>query len=332
MTDMTISCGFPPSLAAVEHIALAEQLGYARAWVYDSPALYPDVWMILALAAARTRGIGLGPAVLVPSLRHPMVNAAAITTLAELAPERVAVAIGSGFTGRMVLGQRPMKWRDVEEYVVTLRALLRGDDAQWDGATLRMLQPEGFGAPRPVTDVPILIAADGPRGLAVASRLGDGVFSAGVPQQAGNNVPEWRALLAFGTVLDGGESPSSPRARAATEPALAVVAHALYERAGADAVRGLPGGDAWVDAVEAVPESQRHLSVHEGHLVAANERDRRLGDVSSLAEAFTFTGSAQQLRDRLDQLAAQGVTEIAYQPAGPDIARELQTFAAMAAI
>src|SRR3954465_7327018 len=114
--DITISCGFPPSLRAVDHIVLAEELGYARAWLYDSPALYPDVWMILGLAAERTTRIGLGPGGLGPSLRHPRVNAAAIATRAEHAPGRVAIAIGSGFTGRMVLGQRPMKWRDVEHY------------------------------------------------------------------------------------------------------------------------------------------------------------------------------------------------------------------------
>ena len=48
--------------------------------------------MTLALAAQRTERIGLGPGVLVPSLRHPIVNAAATATLCALAPRRVAVA------------------------------------------------------------------------------------------------------------------------------------------------------------------------------------------------------------------------------------------------
>ena len=51
-------------------------LVYQRAWFYDTPQQSPDVWMMLALAAQRTERIGLGPGVLVPSLRHPMVNAA----------------------------------------------------------------------------------------------------------------------------------------------------------------------------------------------------------------------------------------------------------------
>ena len=31
---------------------LAERLGYRRSWCYDSPAMYADPWMVLALAAA----------------------------------------------------------------------------------------------------------------------------------------------------------------------------------------------------------------------------------------------------------------------------------------
>jgi hypothetical protein len=62
-------------------VELAETLRYTRAWLYDSPALYPDVWMVLSRCAERTSRIGLGPGVLVPSLQHPMVNAAAIAEL-----------------------------------------------------------------------------------------------------------------------------------------------------------------------------------------------------------------------------------------------------------
>ena len=63
-------------------------LGYRRAWLYDSPALATDVWMVLSRCAERTSRIGLGPGVLVPSLRHPMVNAAAIAELVNQAPGR----------------------------------------------------------------------------------------------------------------------------------------------------------------------------------------------------------------------------------------------------
>src|SRR6202022_1344912 len=96
---MQISSQFATSLDSPEHIYVSERLGYDRAWLQDTPAHSPDVWMMLALAARRTERIGLGPGVLVPGVRHPMVNAAAAATLCALAPGRVVVAFGTGFAG-----------------------------------------------------------------------------------------------------------------------------------------------------------------------------------------------------------------------------------------
>ena len=115
-----ISCAFATSMATPSHVEVAEQLGYRRAWLYDSPALYADVWMVLGECARRTSTIELGPGVAIPSLRHPMVTAAAIATLTELAPGRVNVAFGSGFTGRLTLGQKPLPWAFVREYVLAV--------------------------------------------------------------------------------------------------------------------------------------------------------------------------------------------------------------------
>lgn len=329
---MQISCAFATSSDTPAHVELAEALGYKRAWLYDSPAVYPDVWMVLSRCAERTSRIGLGPGVLVPSLRHPMVNAAAIAELVDQAPGRVAVAVGSGFTGRMALGIRPMPWRHVADYVRCLKALLAGDSAEWDGAVVRMLQLPGFGAPRPI-DVPILIGADGPKGLAVAAELGDGVFSAAVPQPDTARIADWRALLSFGTVLNEGEELTSPRAIDAAGPSAVVLYHAAYERGGAAAVDALPGGRGWREAVEASPENERHLAIHEGHLVKANPRDEpHVADLVPLASSMALTGTADQIAEKIAGLGALGVTELVYGPAGSDIERELRAFASAAGL
>jgi 5,10-methylenetetrahydromethanopterin reductase len=325
---MDISCAFATSSDTPTHVQLAETLGYRRAWLYDSPALYPDVWMVLSRCAERTSRIGLGPGVLVPSLRHPMVNAAAIAELVDQAPGRVAVAIGSGFTGRFALGKRPMPWRQVAEYVRCLKALLAGETGEWEGAKVRMLHLPGFGAKRPVP-VPILIAADGPKGLAVAAELGDGVFSAAVPQPDAVKVADWRALLTFGTVLDDGEQLTSARVADAAAPGAMVMYHAAYELGGAAVVDALPGGRGWREAVEAYPETERHLAIHEGHLVKANPRDEpHVADLIPLTSATALVGTAQQVSERIAGFGAVGVTELVYQPAGSDIERELRAFAA----
>ena len=38
---LTLACAFATSDQSHEHARIAEDLGYERAWFYDSPALYP---------------------------------------------------------------------------------------------------------------------------------------------------------------------------------------------------------------------------------------------------------------------------------------------------
>jgi 5,10-methylenetetrahydromethanopterin reductase len=135
---MDISCQFATSLRSPEHVAAAETLGYRRAWLYDTPAQSPDVWAMLALAAHQTERIGLGPGVLVPTLRHPMVNASAAAMLAALAPGRVAVAFGTGFNGTGALGAPATTWSYLKRYVLTCCAA-----RQWNG----MATPSGCCTP-----------------------------------------------------------------------------------------------------------------------------------------------------------------------------------------
>jgi 5,10-methylenetetrahydromethanopterin reductase len=195
-----------------------------------------------------------------------------------------------------------------------------------------MLQLPGFGAERPI-DVPILIGADGPKGLALAAELGDGVFSAALPQPEAAGVTDWRALLSFGTVLDEGEDLTSPRVIDAAGPAAVVLYHASYERGGAAAVDALPGGQAWREAIEAYPETERHLVIHEGHLIKANPRDEpHVADLMAFASSMGLTGTGEQVSEKIAGLAALGVTEVVYQPAGSDIGRELRAFASAAGL
>ena len=322
---LRLACAFATAMATPEHVVRAEALGYERAWLYDSPALYPDVWVTLARCAERTSRIGLGPGVLVPSLRHPMTNAAAIATLVELAgAERVAVAVGTGFTGRFTLGQKPLRWADVTEYVRALRGLLRGETVEWEGAAIRMLHPPGFGAPRPI-EVPFLLGAAGPKGLAAARAVGDGVFVSGTLP-----VHEFAvaANLFFGTVLDEGEDEASERVMAAAGHAAAVSYHFWSENG--RPLEQLPAGPEWARAYADVPAEERHLALHDLHLIGVNERDRTFLTPAVL-RALGVVYRPGELRERLAALEDAGMTEVAYQPAGPDIPRELEAFAAAAA-
>jgi 5,10-methylenetetrahydromethanopterin reductase len=322
-----ISCAFATSLDTPDHVAVAERLGYRRAWLYDSPALYPDVWTTLALAATRTQRIGLGPGVLIPSLRHPMANAAAIAHLAYLAPGRIEVAIGSGFTGRMTLGQRPLRWSFVREYVRALQGLLAGEAVEWEGRLIRMMHPAGFAPGRPIR-VPIIIGTGGPKGNEVARDLAEGVFVGGNPVPGSTGLGRC-VVLTFGTVLADGEDPGAPRVVAAAGHGSAVALHGAYER-GVDFSR-LPGWADWVAEIEKVPEEERHLALHDLHLIGVTERDAPFV-TGELMRQLGHARTASEWRDRLAELESRGATEIAYQPAGPDIPGELARFAAAAGL
>jgi len=190
-----------------------------------------------------------------------------------------------------------------------------------DGALVRLMHPKGVVARRPLA-TPIWIAANGARAAALAREIGDGLVCAGMVPAGARDA----AFLTMGTVLRDGETLASPAVLERIGPAIAVVWHGTYEAAGAG-VDQLPGGKGWREEVERFPARSRHLHVHEGHLVELTDRDRR--HLAPELAGVTFSGTAEQLRERAAQLAAQGVGEIVYWPIGPDQALELERMAAV---
>jgi probable F420-dependent oxidoreductase len=77
----------------------AEAAGFDTVWLGDSLLARPrpDPLVLLAGIAARTRRIGLGTAVLLPALRHPVTTAHAIATLDALSRGRLVLGVGAGF-------------------------------------------------------------------------------------------------------------------------------------------------------------------------------------------------------------------------------------------
>jgi 5,10-methylenetetrahydromethanopterin reductase len=167
----------------------------------------------------------------------------------------------------------------------------------------------------------------GPKGAEVARELADGLY-------ATLTLPDFAkdfarvSYLAWGTVLDEGEEPTAERVRLAGGPGTALAWHGAYEFGGQSAVAEVPGGEAWNEVVNRSPEDLRHLAVHRGHCVELNEADEAAWDAggSALLRSATLSGTAKEVRDKLGELAEHGVTEIVYQPCGPDVRRELERF------
>jgi 5,10-methylenetetrahydromethanopterin reductase len=237
----------------------------------------------------------------------------------------VVFGVGAGFTGRLSLGQAVHRWSEVADYVRALRSLLRGEEVEWEGSVIKMLHPAGFAPHRPI-EPPILLATQGPKGLAVAHDVADGIITA-VPLGGFS----WVAHILQGTVLDPGEDPGSQRAIGAGGHAAALLYHLMYDVASFPEVETLPGGAEFRRRAELVPERTRHLAVHENHLIALNTLDEGLitGEVMS---ALGAAADADTWRARLQSCVDAGVTELLYQPAGDDIDRELRVFAQMAGL
>ena len=214
-----------------------------------------------------------------------------------------------------------MTWAATEQYLTQLIGLLRGEVVEIDGAPTADDPPRRLRR-RPPVSTPILVGANGPKGLAVAERVGaDGVVSI----FGGQPGWDWCSLFAYGTVLDDGETLADERVLDAAGPGRGGgVPRHVRGRPGA-AGRASRAAPQWREAIERFPERERHLHTHREHFVGMTDRD--LASVTpDLIGSTTWTGTAAELRGRLDDAAAGGVTEFMYAPMGSDLRRELEAF------
>ncbi len=161
--------GTEPVPQLVRLIQDAEAAGFDGAGILDSQVLARDAFVILGMAAAQTSRLRLYPAVTNPFTRHLSVLAGAMQTVEELAPGRIACAIGSGYTSAITIGRKAARLTEMRAAIVTLRALLAGQPVDFEGTPARLQ----FAARRPI---PIIMAASGPKAIELAGEVADGVM------------------------------------------------------------------------------------------------------------------------------------------------------------
>src|ERR1700726_455431 len=111
-------------------VGRAEELGFSRAWFYDTQMLSADPFVAMAAAAMKTTPIRLATGVLIPSNRIAPVAANAFASLNKLAPGRIDIGIGTGFTGRRAMGMGAIKLGAFEDYIRVMTALLREETVE----------------------------------------------------------------------------------------------------------------------------------------------------------------------------------------------------------
>lgn len=156
--------------------AHAEKLGFDELWLADH-YYNRDVSVALTLMAERTSTTTLGTAVASPFLRHPALLASLAGTIAELAGDRFVLGLGSGgyeFSQHLdVPIKRPLA--AITEATRIVRDLHAGSaDVTGEVFSTR-------GALRwPVSSTPVYLAARGPKMLALAGQIADGVITHGI--------------------------------------------------------------------------------------------------------------------------------------------------------
>jgi len=291
---MRFAIAIPTDADSWRVVRRAEELGFSRAWFYDTQMLSADPFVAMAAAAMKTTKIRLGTGVLIPSNRIAAVAANAFASLNKLAPERIDFGVGTGFTGRRAMGLGAVRLKDMEEYVRTVMALLREEtvEAELEGKRrlIRLLNPE-LGLINTRDPVGLYVAASGPRARQLTATLGAGWINTTADVAGGvTALEEMRGLwagaghshetldavvLTGGVVLEEHEPADSARAIAQAGPRAAMLLH----RAADAALMGLPTiaaipeqvADTVAGYVELAcgfrPQGAHYLENHRGHLM-----------------------------------------------------------------
>jgi F420-dependent oxidoreductase-like protein len=162
----------------------AERLGFDSVWTseaWGSDAVTPLAWL-----AARTSTIGVGTSIMQIAARTPATTAMTAMTLDHLTGGRFR--LGLGMSGPQVVEGwhgsvygRPLG--RTREYVEIVRAiLLRDSPVEYRGLAYRLPAEDGTGLGKPLKsivhplrpDLPIYLAAIGPKNVALAAEIADG--------------------------------------------------------------------------------------------------------------------------------------------------------------
>jgi F420-dependent oxidoreductase-like protein len=179
----------------------ADRLGYHSAWVAE--AYGSDSVTMLSWIGAVTDRIDLGSAVMQIPARTPAMTAMTAATLDTMSGGRFR--LGLGVSGPQVSeGWHGVRFAQplarTREYVEVVRAALRRDVVEHAGRHYPLPLPDGPGkalklGTRPLrADVPVYLAAVGPRNLALTGEIADGwlaIFFS--PEHAGEHLAAIRS-------------------------------------------------------------------------------------------------------------------------------------------
>lgn len=317
MTSITFGVGLFPTdpLPKMIHLAkLSEELGFSHIWIGDSHLIWREAYVNLAAAALNTSRVMMGTGVTNPLTRHPSVISSAFATLEEMAPQRFIVGIGLGDSSVETMGVKPARLAQFEKTIKQMRALLAGEEAEFETGKIHLKHPCK-------EKIPIYVAASGPKILELAGRVADGVIllvgidpvyvrqareriQAGA-RSSGRDLRDLHIVLWVPCAV----SDKLP----AKEAVKAHVARVL--------IRPIPFG--LEEREEKVREDIRKAYNYYQHMEQEAIQAKVIPDW--IVDKFAITGTSEQCRAKVEELKGTGIDQIAIIPYGVGVGDREQT-------
>ena len=298
-----------PLKELVRLVKIAEDVGFEYAWITDHYN-NKNVYETLALIAAETETIKMGPGVTNPYVRSPAISASAIATIDEISEGRATFGIGPGdkatFDALGIEWTKPVS--TIKAAIADINTLLAGEKTE-AGAAL--------GGVKKVQDaIPIYMGAQGPKMLETAGEIADGVlinasnpkdYEAAMPmikKGIGDQAKEFDVGAYTATSI----GPDSDAAKNAAKIVVAFIAAGspppVIER------HGLPEG----------------FNTQMGEFLAKGDFGGAIGAVTDEAlDAFSVCGTPDEFIPKIEGLAEMGVTQyVAGSPVGKDVEESIK--------
>ena len=293
----------------VRLVKIAEDVGFEYAWITDHYN-NKNVYETLALIAANTETIKMGPGVTNPYVRSPAISASAIATIDEISNGRATFGIGPGdkatFEALGIAWEKPVS--TIKAAIADINTLLAGEKTE-GGAQL--------GGAKKVQDaIPIYMGAQGPKMLETAGEIADGVlinasnpkdYEAAMPmikKGIGDQAKDFDVAAYTATSI--GED--SEAAKNAAKIVVAFIAAGspppVIER------HGLPEG----------------FNTQMGEFLAQGNFGGAIGAVTDEAlDAFSVCGTPDEFIPKIEALADMGVTQyVAGSPVGKNVEESIK--------
>ena len=262
----------------------AEELGFDHAWTYDHlvwAGLQDAPWYgttpTLTAAAMVTERIRLGTLVSSPNYRHPVTFLRDLLALDDVSGGRLLCGLGTGgdLDSRLLGEEHSVRERvdRFHEFTELLDRLLREDHVDHDGEHYRAVDARTLPGPVQQPRIPFVVAANGPRSLRLAARLGQGWVTTGGRAQT---LEEWWAGVArlaerFDEALAGAE-----RDRASCDRYLLLDSSPAFSLESADLFEEMTGRAGDLGFTDVITHWPRPEGVYAGDLRVLEEAASRV--------------------------------------------------------